>query len=76
MKNTLVPLDLLFLDSGGSLSGMISGMQPHSLKPRCASNPVNMAIEVPSGTIKKFGLQLGMKVTGLEALYKEKEYVP
>lgn len=62
MKNTLIPLDLLLLDSQGTVVQIIKDMSPGSLKHQCAEKTIAGAIEVSSGTVEKYKLKSGMVV--------------
>lgn len=64
MKNTRIPLDLLFLDPHGHILEMRRNLQPFSLVRHCASVPVRAAIEIPAGTLDKLQVRSGMVVAG------------
>jgi uncharacterized protein len=49
MKNTLVPLDLLFLGEGGRVVNVIEQAAPRTLAPRPSAGPVREVLEVPGG---------------------------
>jgi uncharacterized protein len=61
MKNTLIPLDILFLDSGGTIIHIAHGT-PLSLTPVGPDAPVATAIEIAGGRAKKEGITVGDKV--------------
>lgn len=65
MKETVVPLDLLFLNNKGQIVELKEGLQPHSLRHHCARHPVKAALEVPAGTVQRFRIRLGMKVKSI-----------
>jgi uncharacterized membrane protein (UPF0127 family) len=65
MKNTRIPLDLVFFNADLAISGWIEGMQPgigiadHFL-PRYTSNePAQYALELNHGSVASMGLKLG-----------------
>lgn len=58
MKDTLVPLDALFITRLG-LIDRIATMEPLSLEPHCAVKPVLWVIELPAGWAAAHGLQEG-----------------
>lgn len=68
MKNTFVPLDLLFLDAQGKVVQTVTNMSPRSLKRHCPRASIAGAIEVPSGTLKKIGIQSGDVVPNFQSL--------
>ena len=68
MKNTLIPLDILYFDASGVLVSALT-MQPCTADP-CMSYPSNAsaqyALEVNEGFIKKYNISVGdVKITPL-----------
>ncbi len=61
MKNTLIPLDILFLDASGTIVH-ITTAQPLSLKAVGPNGPVATVIEIAGGRAKKEGITIGDKV--------------
>ncbi|MFN7710521.1 MAG: DUF192 domain-containing protein [Holosporales bacterium] len=59
MKDTLVALDMLFMDDHGRLVCLRQDAQPHDLKPYSCKKNVAFVIEVPAGTAARLQLQLG-----------------
>ncbi|HOY68646.1 MAG TPA: DUF192 domain-containing protein [Candidatus Ozemobacteraceae bacterium] len=65
MKNTILPLDLVFFDENLRLNGIIRGMKPgigiaDALLPRySAERPAQYALEVASGAADAWGLRPG-----------------
>lgn len=49
MKNTLVPLDLLFADAGGWVVNVAEGAEPLTARLRRSAGPVQSVLEVPAG---------------------------
>jgi uncharacterized membrane protein (UPF0127 family) len=66
MKDTLIPLDLIFVDSSGRVTGVISRARPLTLEPR-SGGPSRMVLEVPGGWAAAHGVRAGdrMRVEGL-----------
>jgi len=62
MKNTLIPLDILFLDANHTII-YIAHAKPLSLEPVGPNAPVATAIEIAGGRAKKDGINVGDKVT-------------
>jgi uncharacterized membrane protein (UPF0127 family) len=62
MKDTLIPLDLIFVDSSGRVTGIIARAQPLTLEPR-SGGPSRMVLEVPGGWAAARGVQVGDRMT-------------
>lgn len=63
MKDTLIPLDMLFIDSSGIITYIAEDTVPESLDAITAGVPVKAVLELPGGTCKKQGITAGDKVT-------------
>ncbi len=65
MKNTLIPLDMLFVDAEGVIRHIHSEAKPHDETPIAAPVPVRWVLEIPGGRAKALKLREGdrMKVT-------------
>ncbi len=59
MKNTLIPLDMLFVDSGGCIVKVHEGAQPGSLATIESRIPVVLVVELAGGTAKTLGISAG-----------------
>jgi uncharacterized membrane protein (UPF0127 family) len=66
MKDTLIPLDLIFVDASGRVTGIIAQARPLTLQPR-SGGPSRMVLEVPGGWAAAHGVRVGdrMRVEGL-----------
>ena len=66
MKDTLIPLDLIFVDSSGRVTGIVARARPLTLEPR-SGGPSRMVLEVPGGWAASRGVRVGdrMIVEGL-----------
>jgi hypothetical protein len=62
MKNTYIPLDMLFLDSIGSIVAIAENTQPMSLEPIRPSEPAKAVLELNAGTVARLGIKLGDRV--------------
>jgi uncharacterized protein len=62
MKNTLIPLDMLFMDRGGRVIYVEEYAVPGSLQPRGPSDPVLGVLELPAGTARHLSLKVGDRV--------------
>lgn len=63
MKNTLIPLDMLFIDDAGVIVGHVLNATPMTTSPRSVSLPSKMVLELAAGTVKKRGIEPGQRVT-------------
>jgi uncharacterized membrane protein (UPF0127 family) len=62
MKNTLIPLDMLFMDADGMILDIFASTVPGSLDVITAGVPVRAVLELPGGTAKRLGLKPGDRV--------------
>jgi uncharacterized protein len=62
MRNTLVPLDMLFLDRAGQVVGIIAQAEPQSLDSRSVGRPSVYVLEVAGGWAEKAGVAPGARV--------------
>jgi uncharacterized membrane protein (UPF0127 family) len=64
MKNTLIPLDIAFVDDAGAIVN-IEQMKPQTLDGHCSEKPVRYALEMNDGWFAKRGLKPGARLKGL-----------
>jgi uncharacterized membrane protein (UPF0127 family) len=62
MKDTLIPLDLIFVDSSGRVTGIVARARPLTLEPR-SGGPSRMVLEVPGGWAAAHGVRTGDRMT-------------
>ena len=62
MKNTLIPLDMLFIDASGRIINIHERAVPGSLESIPSREPVLGVLELNGGTVSRYGLSLGDKV--------------
>lgn len=62
MKNTLIPLDLLFFRDGALIS-VIPWAKPHDETPLNSAEPADTVLEVPGGWASANGVGAGWKLT-------------
>ena len=62
MKNTFVPLDMLFVDAGGHIVNIGERTVPGSLEPVTAAAPVRAVLELNGGTAARLGIRPGDRV--------------
>ena len=63
MKNTLIPLDMVFFDDQGIVTNVVEWAQPHDETVRMSSGPVKGVVELPAGTIQKLIIKPGDTVS-------------
>jgi hypothetical protein len=56
MKNTLIPLDMLFIRADGSIARIAANTVPESLEPVGVSEPVAAVLEIPGGRAAQLGI--------------------
>jgi uncharacterized membrane protein (UPF0127 family) len=65
MKNTFIPLDIVFLDRIGPRArvvGVLHDMVPHDEKSRSIEANSMGALEIGAGLAKKYGIEIGTEV--------------
>jgi uncharacterized membrane protein (UPF0127 family) len=63
MKNTLIPLDMLFIDAGGRIVRIAAQTVPHSLETIRSGQPIAAVLELRGGEAERRGIKVGDKVT-------------
>ncbi len=59
MRNTFLPLDMLFIDSDGRIVHIAERTVPKSLKTISAGRPVRAVLEVNAGTVRRLAIKTG-----------------
>ncbi len=62
MKNTYIPLDIIFIDDKGKIINIAKNTQPHSLKVVASHAPAIAALELNAGTTNELSIKMGDKV--------------
>jgi uncharacterized membrane protein (UPF0127 family) len=62
MKNTPLPLDMLFIDASGNILQIAPDTEPFSETPVPSEQPVQAVLELLAGTSKKLGIAPGAVV--------------
>ena len=62
MKNTLIPLDMLFIDRRGRIVCLLETAKPRSLEILSCPKPVKAVLEIGGGEARRRGIQIGDKV--------------
>jgi uncharacterized protein len=70
MKNTLIPLDMIFVARDRTIVGLVENATPRTLSPRGPAAAALYVLEVPGGWAAKLGVVPGLKVTleGIQAI--------
>ncbi len=64
MKNTLVPLDMVFISEDGTVSHIAEDTVPQSLAQISSGGPVKGTLELQGGLTEKLDIRVGDKVSG------------
>jgi len=59
MKNTLIPLDMIFMDGDGVIIHIHENARPGDLKPISAGRPTLAVLEIAAGEARRLGLKVG-----------------
>ena len=62
MKNTLIPLDMLFIDKTGTVVRIARNAKPHSLETIPSGKPVRYVLEINGGAAATYGAKTGDKL--------------
>jgi len=63
MKNTYIPLDMVFIDSHSRIQQIIENTTPHSLDIIRSKDPALAVLEIAAGESKRLGLHPGQHVS-------------
>ena len=63
MKNTYIPLDMVFIDSKGRIQQIVENATPHSLDIIASKVPALAVLEIAGGEAKRLGLHPGQHVS-------------
>jgi uncharacterized protein len=62
MKNTLIPLDMLFISKDGRIARIARETRPHSLETISSLMPVSAVLEIGGGEAGRLGIEVGDRV--------------
>ncbi len=62
MKNTFIPLDMLFIADDGTIRQIVAQVQPHELTPVRSDMPVRAVLELNGGRAAELGIEPGDRV--------------
>lgn len=63
MKNTLIPLDMIFIRADGSIDRIAENTIPESLEPVASGGEVSAVLELAGGTAARLGIDEDATVT-------------
>ncbi len=63
MKNTYIPLDIIFINKRGEIVKIHTSAEPLSLKTIDSAEKVQAVLELNAGQIKKHGISVGNRVS-------------
>lgn len=67
MKNTLLPLDMLFVDAGGCIVTIKERARPGSLATIDSRLPVVLVVELKAGVVDQLAIRTGDRVVRIDA---------
>jgi uncharacterized membrane protein (UPF0127 family) len=59
MRNTLIPLDMLFITVEGTVAGIVENATPQTLSARTVGKPSRYVLEVPGGWCEQKAIKAG-----------------
>lgn len=62
MRNTYIPLDMMFIRTDGEIANIAHDTVPHSEDVLASDGPVRAVLEVPAGTTRLLGIKAGDRV--------------
>lgn len=65
MKNTYIPLDMIFVDSSHRIVELVRNAQPQTDGPYGGNRRCSYALEVNAGSIEKYDIKVGNVIKGL-----------
>ena len=63
MRNTVAPLDMVFINSDGTIRSIVENTVPQSLAVIDSGGPVRATLELAAGTTARLNIRAGDKVT-------------
>lgn len=66
MKNTVIPLDIIFIRSDGTIESIAAKTTPYSLEPVVSGEPVSAVLELAGGRAAELSIRPGDRVTWTE----------
>jgi len=62
MKNTLIPLDMIFIRTDGTIANIVEGAEPQTLTPRTSEGPAKAVLELNGGITRFLSIKPGDRV--------------
>jgi uncharacterized membrane protein (UPF0127 family) len=62
MRNTLIPLDMIFINTSMKVAGIVERAEPRTTTPRTVGVPSQFVLEVPGGWSQSVGVTKGSTV--------------
>jgi uncharacterized membrane protein (UPF0127 family) len=59
MKNTPIPLDMIFINRARKIVGIVEQAVPFTLEPRSVNGPSQYVLEIGGGLTKRYGIEAG-----------------
>ncbi len=59
MKDTYIPLDMLFFDETGQITSLIENARPLDMSLLHSQEPVKGVLEIKGGSVRSLGIQVG-----------------
>lgn len=63
MKDTFIPLDMIFMDGQGKIVAIIPNAVPHDLSPLAGDRPARYVLEVPAGYAARLQMAVGQTLS-------------
>jgi uncharacterized membrane protein (UPF0127 family) len=63
MKNTVIPLDIIFIRRDGTIESIAAHTTPYSLDPVLSNEPIATVLEIAAGRAAELGIEPGDTVT-------------
>ncbi len=62
MQNTLIPLDIIFIDSAKKILNIVARAEPQTTTPREPAGPYQYVLEIEGGRAEELGIRAGDNV--------------
>ena len=62
MKNTLIPLDMIFIGADWRIAGIVENAEPKTLSAREVAAPSQYVLEIGGGLSARYGIRAGQAI--------------